>query len=107
MNAIAARELQAELGSGKPPRLLDVREPEEFDLCRLPNSVLVPLGQIPARLAELEAWREAPVVVYCHHGIRSQHAIQFLEHAGFKDLRNLTGGIDAWSREVDRSVPRY
>jgi rhodanese-related sulfurtransferase len=107
IESITARELQAELNSPKPPRLLDVREPEEFELARIEGSTLIPLGQIPVRSAEIEAWQNDPIVVLCHHGIRSQHAIQFLQHLGFKDLRNLTGGIDSWSRDADRTVPRY
>lgn len=105
--SITAHELQAELGAANPPRLLDVREPEESDFCSLPNSVLIPLGQIPARTEELAQWKGEPIVVYCHHGIRSLHAIHFLQHAGFTDLRNLTGGIDAYAREADPTVPRY
>lgn len=105
--SITARELQAELQSANPPRLLDVREPEEFDLARIEGSTLIPLGQIPARAAEIESWQNEPAVVLCHHGIRSMHAIQYLQQLGFKDLRNLTGGIDSWSREADPTVPRY
>jgi rhodanese-related sulfurtransferase len=89
------------------PRLLDVREPEEFEIAALPNARLLPLGQIPARFSELESWKNETIVVYCHHGIRSLHAINFLLQAGFANLANLSGGIDAWSREVDPKTPRY
>jgi rhodanese-related sulfurtransferase len=106
-DSITPRELQAMLSGANPPRLLDVREPEEFDIARLPNSVLIPLGQIPARLAELKAWADEHIVVYCHHGIRSLHALNYLQQTGFTNLSNLTGGIDAWSREIDPLVPRY
>ncbi len=95
------------LAAPNPPHLLDVREPEEFELVSLPHAKLLPLGQIPARYSELAEWKNAPVVVYCHHGIRSQHAIHFLRELGFGQLVNLSGGIDAWSREVDRAMPRY
>ncbi len=106
-DSISAMELSARLSSSSPPMLLDVREPEEHELVCLPNSRLIPLGQIPHRVAELADWQGREVVVYCHHGIRSLHAIAFLEQHGFKQLLNLSGGIDAWSRDVDRTAIRY
>jgi len=95
------------LRSNKPPRLLDVRQPEEHELVALPDSTLIPLGQLVHRLGELESWKNEEIVVYCHHGIRSQQAISLMRQAGFTDLINLQGGIDAWSLEVDPSLPRY
>jgi rhodanese-related sulfurtransferase len=107
IDSITAPELAALLKSANPPHLLDVREPEEFELAALPNARLVPLGQIPAHIEQLQDWREQPIVVYCHHGIRSLHAIHYLRAAGFEKLTNLSGGIDAWSCEVDPKTPRY
>ncbi len=107
MPSISPIELQQRLGSDSPPVLLDVREPEEHAFCSLPGSRLAPLSEIHERLGELEDWREKDVVVYCHHGIRSAHAIGLLRAAGFQRLSNLTGGIERWSVEVDPSVPRY
>jgi rhodanese-related sulfurtransferase len=107
MKSITAMELAAFLKLPDAPRLLDVREPEEFEIAALPNARLVPLGQIPGRVEQIADWKNEPVVVYCHHGIRSMHAIHFLAQAGFTDLTNLSGGIDAWSREVDPKLPRY
>ena len=104
---ISVQELAEELRSEKPPRLLDVREPEEHELAALPGSTLVPLGQLLHRTNQIAAWKNDDVVVYCHHGIRSRHAIETLQQMGFRKLRNLTGGIDAWSREIDPSLPRY
>ena len=104
---LGAKELAEWIKSGNPPRLLDVRELEEHEFTHLPDARLIPVGQIPFRLAELADWKDEDVVVYCHHGIRSHHAVEFLRKAGFTRLRNLAGGIDAWSREVDSSVPRY
>lgn len=100
-------ELADWLRGPNPPALLDVREEEEHQFAALPNSKLVPLRQIPDRVGELEAWKERDVVVYCHHGVRSLHAIGWLRQNGFTKLRNLSGGIDAWSREVDSTVQRY
>lgn len=87
------------------PFLLDVREEWEFGLCRIEGSDLVPLQTIPARLAELNPSRET--VVICHHGVRSYHAARFLEHNGFTNVINLTGGVDAWAKEADPTMPTY
>lgn len=99
------------LAADVPPLLLDVREPWEAATARIaPRSAgsrqrLIPMGEIPARLAELDPAR--PIVVYCHHGMRSLQVVAFLERQGFESVYNLAGGIDAWSLEVDPSVPRY
>jgi rhodanese-related sulfurtransferase len=85
--------------------LLDVREPWEFQICHLPGSLLMPIGTIPARLAELDP--QADTVVICHHGARSLQTAMFLERAGFARLYNLTGGMDAWARTVEASMPVY
>jgi rhodanese-related sulfurtransferase len=85
--------------------LLDVREPNEFQYGHISNSVLIPLNQIPNRLNELNPQQE--IVVICHHGMRSQQAANYLAQSGFKNISNLTGGIDAWSCHCDSSVPRY
>ncbi len=87
------------------PTLLDVREGWEFDIVHLPGSVLMPLARIGARLGELDA--EAPVVVICHHGVRSRAAAKLLERHGFANVINLKGGIDAWAREIDPAMPTY
>ncbi|WP_291271483.1 rhodanese-like domain-containing protein [Geothrix sp.] len=83
---------------------LDVREPWEYDLARIPGAVLIPLGELADRVGELDPTR--PVAAYCHHGTRSLYALRFLQGAGFKDLAHLAGGIDAYSR-LDPTVPRY
>jgi molybdopterin/thiamine biosynthesis adenylyltransferase/rhodanese-related sulfurtransferase len=89
-----------------PPVLLDVRERPEASFAALPGSVLIPLGELPGRLDELPG-RDASIVVYCHHGVRSARALEILEKAGFTRARHLTGGLDAWSVKVDPTVPRY
>jgi rhodanese-related sulfurtransferase len=104
---ISPTELAARLSEPDAPRLLDVREVEEHALVALPNSKLIPLGELAVRASELEGWRENELVVYCHHGIRSLHAIAILRQLGFRKLRNLSGGIDRWSEEVDPALPRY
>ena len=90
-----------------PPLLLDVREQEEHQFAALPGSTLIPLRQIPDRADQIAAWKDKDVVVYCHHGVRSLQAIGWLRQLGFTKLRNLTGGIDLWSCEVDSAMPRY
>ena len=98
--------MQSWLAAGREPvALLDVREPWEFEVCRIGGSRLVPLSQLPARLAELDPGR--PTVVICHHGVRSLRAAAYLEHCGFGDVVNLSGGIDAWARTVDQGMAVY
>jgi rhodanese-related sulfurtransferase len=102
---LSATELKNRIQQEDKLFLLDVREPHEFKYASIPDSVLIPLNQIPQRLAELDPQRE--IVVICHHGMRSQQAANFLVRSGFKAIANLQGGIDAWSLECDRSVARY
>ena len=98
--------LRAALLSGENPLLLDVREPEEFTYCHLPGSVLIPLSELVARAAEVPT--DQPVVLVCHHGVRSAQALAYLtQRHGHQNLRNLRGGIHAWSLRVDPSVPVY
>jgi rhodanese-related sulfurtransferase len=87
------------------PHLVDVREPWEFQLAHIAGSKHVPMGEIPARVDELD--RMHPTVVICHHGVRSLQVVAYLQRLGFTNLHNLSGGIDAWSRQVDPSVPVY
>ncbi len=86
-------------------QLLDVRETWEYGLADLSGAMRIPLAELPSRLRELRIGD--PVIVFCHHGIRSWHAACFLEGNGFSNVGNLAGGIDAWSREIDSGVPRY
>ena len=87
------------------PVLLDVREPWEIETAKIAGSVSIPMQQIPARSEELDD--DAEIVCVCHHGMRSAQVAMFLESRGHKDVFNLYGGIDAWSRQVDASVPTY
>ncbi len=101
---ISPRALAQALDGADAPLLLDVREPMEFQINRLPNAVLMPFGSLPERLAEIDGTRS--VVAYCHVGIRSVRAVELLRAAGFR-ARNLQGGIEAWIDQVDPSMPRY
>ena len=104
---LSAPQLAARLAEAQAPapQLLDVREPWEVALGTLPGALAIPMGQLPARLAELDARR--PVVCVCHHGVRSLHAAAFLLRRGFADVSNLSGGVDAWACEVDPRFPTY
>jgi len=107
---ITPEDLAARLAQGAgAPVLLDVRQPEEHAYVRLEPSRLVPLPELAARLDELARTlgEDAEIVAYCHHGIRSMHAAQFLRAHGFARARSLAGGIDAWTHAVDPSLPRY
>jgi sulfur-carrier protein adenylyltransferase/sulfurtransferase len=102
--AISVEELKVRLDRKDEFVILDVREPYEVALCNL-GGTHIPLGQLPARLAELDRNRE--ILVLCHHGSRSWRATLFLLESGFSNVKNITGGIDAWSEYVDPSVKRY
>lgn len=102
---ISAQDLATRLKSGEEVTLIDVREPFEWDIVRLEKATLIPLRTLPRRLSELDPARA--IVVYCHVGARSASAADFLRDSGFSNVANLRGGIDAWAREVDPSLPRY
>lgn len=104
MSAMTAPELAAHLQRAAP-LLLDVREPWEFEICHIDGSRNFPMGQIPQRLQELPT--DGEIVVICHHGVRSQQVIGFLQAQTDARLINLNGGVDAWAREVDRDMPVY
>jgi rhodanese-related sulfurtransferase len=87
--------------------LLDVRQPTEHATAHIEGAVLIPIGEIEGRVGELEAHRNRPIVVHCHRGGRSLRVTQWLRSLGYQNVRNLTGGIDAWSLTADSSVPRY
>ena len=106
MREFEAEELRDYLASAKePPLLLDVRQPWEYDICRLDNSVLIPMSTIPAKLDQLDKQRET--VVICHHGVRSRRVAFYLEQAGFTDIINLKSGLDGWARRVDLDMATY
>lgn len=107
MKEWSPQEIQRLLKKGQPLLLLDVRQPEEHATARITSARLIPLGQLNTRMEEIADWKEGPVVVYCHHGMRSQRACQMLEQAGFNEVINMSGGIDAWSLLVDPEIPRY
>lgn len=103
--AISPKELKTRLDKGDKLILVDVREEWEYSLAKLDDSILIPLGTLPQSLAQLN--RESEIIAICHHGMRSADATNFLLQQGFQNVKNLVGGIDAWSTQVDGTVPRY
>ena len=102
---ITAPELKAKMDRKEPFVLVDVREPYEYEICRIPGSKLIPVGELPARLSELDTADE--IVLQCKSGARSARALHILQEAGFRKLANLQGGITAWADKVDPAVPKY
>ncbi|HEX4274083.1 MAG TPA: rhodanese-like domain-containing protein, partial [Bryobacteraceae bacterium] len=98
-------EVKARLDRGDKFQFIDVREPHEFQICRIPGTTLIPLGDLPKRVGELDP--DAELIAHCKSGVRSGKAVDFLKQAGFKNARNMKGGIVAWSDKVDPSVPKY
>ncbi|HEV3157070.1 MAG TPA: rhodanese-like domain-containing protein [Candidatus Baltobacteraceae bacterium] len=105
MREIDVQQLKVLRDGAHPHVLLDVREPDEIERAVIDESLCIPMGEIPQRVAELP--RDQEIVVMCHGGRRSAKVVQFLESQGFSDVVNLTGGIDAWSRQIDPNVPIY
>ena len=113
VSQLSASDLKGRIDRGEAVVVLDVREDHERDLCAIPTSanatdLHIPMGQVPARLDELRAEvGTAPLVVYCHLGVRSMTVASWLVARGLRDVHNLDGGIDAWSVAVDPNLPRY
>ncbi len=103
---ISVAQLQTLLASPTPPLLLDVREAWEYDTARIEPSTLIPMNEIPARAFQ-QLDEEDPILVLCHHGARSLSVAAWLRNQGFDRAQSVSGGIDAWSRQIDPSVPRY
>jgi adenylyltransferase/sulfurtransferase len=102
---ISVMELKRKLDAREALQLIDVREPYEYEIARIAGAKLIPLGELPERLREIN--RETEIVVHCHSGMRSARAVQLMQQAGFTRASNLAGGINAWSDEIDPTVPRY
>jgi adenylyltransferase/sulfurtransferase len=103
---ITVHELKAMMDADETPFILDVREEREYAVANL-NGTLIPLRQIPYRLDELDAHKDDLIVVHCRSGARSAQAVQFMRAQGFAQAKNLRGGVLAWSREIDPSMPFY
>lgn len=104
---ITPREVALHVANGRSVHLLDVRQPWEEKLASLPGSQLIPLNELPRRASEIKPAEDDLLIVFCHHGIRSLTAADYLERLGYRDVLSLAGGIDRWSCEVDPAIPRY
>jgi len=102
---ITPAELKKKLDAGEKLLLIDVREPWEYETCRIEGARLLPMQTIPANLQTLDV--EEPVICYCHHGMRSLDVAMWLQKQGVDSARSLSGGIEKWSAEIDPKVPRY
>jgi rhodanese-related sulfurtransferase len=102
---IAPAEMKRQLDRGEKLLLVDVREPWEFEVCRISGAKLIPMGSIPANLQILDTDDE--VVCYCHHGVRSLDVAVWLRGQGVERVKSLAGGIERWSLEIDPQIPRY
>lgn len=104
---VSCQHVQEQLAAGEDFLLLDCREPDEYAIASIAGARLLPLGELPARVESLRDWRGKPVVVMCHHGMRSAQAAQWLRGQGFDGAASMAGGIDQWSQQIDAAVPRY
>lgn len=102
---ISATAVKGKLDAGEDFHFVDVREPEEFAMARIEGARLIPMRSVPAALAELDDDR--PVVVFCHHGVRSLNVANWLREHGIEQVWSMAGGIDLWSLQIDAKVPRY
>jgi rhodanese-related sulfurtransferase len=103
---ITPETVKAKLDAGDNFTLLDVREPREFETARIAGAKLMPMGEVPSR-AHQELDPDNPIIVVCHHGVRSMNVTVWLRQQGFDKAQSMSGGIDAWSRRVDGNVPVY
>lgn len=103
---ISPQEVKKRLDSGQKLRLIDVREPLEYQQSHIEGSELIPMRTVPQALPSLEA-EEAPMIVFCHHGMRSMQVVSWLRQQGVEQCTSMEGGIDRWSLEIDPKVPRY
>lgn len=102
---VSPQELQSLLSSGQEYTLLDVRQPWEFKICHLANSINIPLGDLPKASIQLPDDKE--LVTICHHGLRSKQAAILLEQCGYQNVISLQGGVDAWARDINPTMERY
>jgi rhodanese-related sulfurtransferase len=105
MKHIVPAELQKKIAAGEKLQMIDVREAWEFETARIQGSILIPMGDVARRISEIDP--DSEIVVICHHGGRSMQVGALLERQGFSKITNLSGGVDAWARTVDPSMPVY
>jgi rhodanese-related sulfurtransferase len=104
---ISCGEVKSRVDRGEKLLLVDCREQDEYDVAHIDGATLLPMSQLVERAGEIEEWKQDPVVVHCHKGMRSLRVANWLREQGFLNVQSMAGGIDAWSEEIDASVPRY
>jgi rhodanese-related sulfurtransferase len=105
---ISAKEVKRRLDKGEALQLVDVREPQEYQICHIANSELIPMNTVPASLQQIEKKSDdGLLIVFCHHGMRSLSVVNWLRQQGVTECQSMAGGIERWSTDVDPSVPRY
>jgi rhodanese-related sulfurtransferase len=105
---VTPQDVQRRLQAGEKLALVDVREPGEFQMARIADAELIPMGTVPAELSRLDAQAdETPLIVFCHHGVRSLNVVHWLREQGVDACQSMAGGIDRWSLEIDPNIPRY
>lgn len=105
---VSVQDVKAMLDRGDPLVLIDVRQPEEYELCRIDSALHYPLPGLKSKAHEIaELAKDRPIFTYCHHGHRSVQAAVFLREAGLGRVMSMAGGIDAWSAQIDSAMPRY
>lgn len=105
---VTPRDVKQLLDSGQPVKLLDVREPQEYQMSSIAGAELLPMRSVPAQLTRLESEADqATLIVFCHHGMRSLNVVDWLRRNGLENCQSMAGGIDRWSLEIDPQVPRY
>lgn len=107
INELSPEEVRAQLQSPEPPLLLDVREQDEWDICHLEGAVRISLQELPVFAPEVLRLNRRPIIVYCHHGVRSLHGAKWLAANGYGKVSHLAGGIDRWARELDPGMAVY
>ena len=107
MPELTPADVKSKLDAGETVHLIDVREDHELAICALDGAEHIPMMSLFLGLKKTEAAQDAPIVVFCHHGIRSLEAMKFLEMQGFENVQSMSGGIEAWSRTVDNTIARY
>ena len=104
---ISCESIHAKRFRGDAFLLLDCREQDEWDFCHIDGAMLIPMSELQLRMPELDAHRDAEIIVYCHHGVRSLRVAMWLQQQGFQQAASMAGGIEEWSLNVDPAVPRY
>ena len=105
---LTPREVKQMMEAGDSVQLIDVREMGEYQLTRIEGAELIPMRNVPAALSKLESKaEEGPLIIFCHHGVRSMQVVNWLREQGVSDCQSMAGGIDRWSIDVDPTLPRY